>query len=564
MASVQTNSYDGRYLKLTVVEESTSVANNTSTLRWTLESIGGSVTYYTIYNCSVVVNGTTVANYGTVDWSSYKFPAKTGSVSGTVTVGHNDDGTASPVSFTLHGKVYYSGDDNKSGTVALSTIPRYFTTTPSITCTGGNETQLFYSWSTSEVCQVYDIEYKLTSQSAYTRYDTIWCNAKSGTFTISGLTANTYYDIRLLCRRKDSQMLSYSNSLRNLTYNIPHITSTPNVTIGDTLTVKFYNPLSRTVKIQLYYADGTTPGYDVVTGTSLSGWTLDRIQGEFYKSIPNSKSGRYKIRLVCDELGVDNTVDGGIYSIRGTEIPTFNNFTYIDTNTAVSDVIGTNQVLVKGLSRPRVIIEPANKMVANYSAIPKSYTATIDNLNKSANYSNDTVYIDLSTVTSSGTKRLSVTAYDSRTLYKEAYKDVVVMDYSTPVINASVSRLNNFEAQTTLKVAGTYTRLTYNNADKNTITNVQYRYREVGGTWSSWTQLNTTVTAGRFTCSDVILSLDNTKAFEFELQAIDKLTTGSTVNKVDIGQAIFFISTNNRKCYINGQDIIMYDVVDTW
>ena len=63
MASVQTSSYDGRYLKLTVVEESYSIANNTSTIRWTLQSIGGNVNYYTIYNWGVVVNGTTI--YGT-------------------------------------------------------------------------------------------------------------------------------------------------------------------------------------------------------------------------------------------------------------------------------------------------------------------------------------------------------------------------------------------------------------------------------------------------------------------------------------------------------------------
>ena len=50
MASVQTSSYDGRYLKLTVYEESYSIANNTSTVRWTLESIGGSVNYYSISN----------------------------------------------------------------------------------------------------------------------------------------------------------------------------------------------------------------------------------------------------------------------------------------------------------------------------------------------------------------------------------------------------------------------------------------------------------------------------------------------------------------------------------
>ena len=91
MASVQTGSYGGRYLKLTVVEESTSVVNNTSTLRWTLESIGGSTSYYTIYNWGVWVNGQQIYGTQTTGWSSYAFPAAKGSTTGTITVPHNDD-----------------------------------------------------------------------------------------------------------------------------------------------------------------------------------------------------------------------------------------------------------------------------------------------------------------------------------------------------------------------------------------------------------------------------------------------------------------------------------------
>ncbi len=125
MASVQTSSHEGRYLKLTVVEESYSIANNTSTIRWTIESIGGSSTYYSIYNYKVVVNGVTRDGDGSlVGWSTYKFPAKKGSKTGTFTVTHNSDGTASDVSFELHGKVFVNGDENKKGKISLTTIPR--------------------------------------------------------------------------------------------------------------------------------------------------------------------------------------------------------------------------------------------------------------------------------------------------------------------------------------------------------------------------------------------------------------------------------------------------------
>lgn len=124
MASVQTSSYGGRYLKLTVYEESTNIADNTSTLRWTLESIGGSVDYYTIYNWGVWVNGLTIYKQQTTAWNSYAFPAGKGSKTGTITVGHKSDGTANAVGFTLEGCVYYNRDNSYNGSCALSTIPR--------------------------------------------------------------------------------------------------------------------------------------------------------------------------------------------------------------------------------------------------------------------------------------------------------------------------------------------------------------------------------------------------------------------------------------------------------
>ena len=124
MASVQTSSYDGRYLKLTVVEESYSIANNTSTVRWTLESIGGSVNYYTIYNWGVWVNGQQIYGTQTTNRNSYNFPAKTGSATGTITVAHNADGSAGNVGFQLNGCVYYNRSNSYTGSISLTKIPR--------------------------------------------------------------------------------------------------------------------------------------------------------------------------------------------------------------------------------------------------------------------------------------------------------------------------------------------------------------------------------------------------------------------------------------------------------
>lgn len=255
-------------------------------------------------------------------------------------------------------------------------------------------------------------------------------------------------------------------------------------------------------------------------------------------------------------------VDRTMTIINGN--PTFTDFTYKDSNSSVTAITGNNQVLVKGLSTLQATISSANKMVAKKQASAKNYVATIDNINKSIDYTTNDINIDLGKITSSGTKRLNIRAYDTRNNSTLVYKDIIVYDYDKPVINASITRLNNFEAQTTLKVSGTYSKLTIDNVDKNIVTSIQYRYREAGGTWESWKTLTSTIEDGKFTCNDVILSLENTKAFEFEVQAIDNLKTNTLSLKVDIGQAIFFISSNKKACYINGQEILTYDVVDEW
>ena len=140
-ASVQSAKYDGRYLKLTLTETETSIENNTSTIYWKFESIGGSSSYYTIYNYGVYINGSQVydgtSGDKTKNYSNHSLPVTKGSKDGYVTITHNADGTASDVSFSLHGKVYKSGTETHTGSLVLSTIPRasqpsLSTTTPTM------------------------------------------------------------------------------------------------------------------------------------------------------------------------------------------------------------------------------------------------------------------------------------------------------------------------------------------------------------------------------------------------------------------------------------------------
>ena len=504
---------------------------------------------------SIVINDTTVFSGGTysnIEGGTHQL------ASGTARIYHNTDGTKS-FSASISGWLYSYGNCSGSGSWTLTSIPRYATSNQSLK--SKTETSITMNWSSDSTIDY--LWYSKDNGSNWTGVDVT--DGTSGNYTISGLSANTTYNIKTRVRRKDSQLTTDSSSLSVTTYNYPHITTvgTTNLTIGDKQTLTLYNPLSRSVTVKMY--KDSTSGTQLYSGTTSSttiGFTPTA--STLYASIPSATSGKCVYSVIYGSASTKTTTGAYTYVIKGTETPTFSTFTYKDSNTAVTGVTGNNQVLVKGLSTLQVTIASANKMVAQNSATAKNYIMSIDTLTKTVDYSTSDITASIGTVTSSGTKRLNVRAYDSRNLSTLAYKDITVYDYAKPVINASITRLNNFEAQTTIKVSGTYTRLTIGGADKNTITSVKYRYRESGGTWSSWATLSTTVTSGKFTCSDVILSLNNTKSFEFEIQAVDKLQTSTNSSTLDIGQAIFFISSNKKACYINGQEILTYDVVDTW
>lgn len=244
--------------------------------------------------------------------------------------------------------------------------------------------------------------------------------------------------------------------------------------------------------------------------------------------------------------------------------PTFSDFTYKDTNTTVTNVIGTDQALVKGVSTLQATVSSANKMVAKKKATAKNYVATIDDINVSKDYSTSDIVFDLGKIKTAGTKRLNIRAYDSRNNSTLVYKDITVYDYEAPVLNITSTRLNNFEDQTTLTIEGSFSSLKINDVEKNALQSVKYRYREAGGEWNDYVELTPTVDGNKFTCQDVILSLDNTNAYEFEVVATDKLSSTTRNSSVDVGQSIFMISSNKKACYINGQEILMYEVVDEW
>lgn len=350
-----------------------------------------------------------------------------------------------------------------------------------------------------------------------------------------------------------------------------NITDAPNFNDEQNPTISYSNPAGNAVNSLQACISLTGEAADInyrdisKTGTSYTFNLTDEERTVLRNATAsNSRTVIFYLRTVIGENTYYSTISKTLTIINAN--PIFENFTYKDTNTLVNNIVGSNQVLVKGISNLQVTISSENKMAAQKGSSAKNYIATIDNKTISRNYTEADLTIDIGTINSSGTKRLNIRAFDSRNNSNstEVYKDIMVYDYTKPIINAEVARLNNFESETTLKIDGTYSRLIIDDIDKNTIEELQYRYRETGKEWGEWLTSTVTATNGKFSCNDIILNLDNEKSFEIEVQVIDKLQTSTITLNVDVGQAIFFISSNEKACYINGKKILMHNVVDEW
>lgn len=131
--SVTVTSWDT--LKFSWTQSSQSVANNTTTISWTLQLIAGSsgrISSTASKDWSVTVNGTKYSGTNTVAIAN---SATKTLASGTTTITHNSDGTKSfSYSFSQEFAITFSGSSigtkSGSGTGTLNTIPR--ATTPTV------------------------------------------------------------------------------------------------------------------------------------------------------------------------------------------------------------------------------------------------------------------------------------------------------------------------------------------------------------------------------------------------------------------------------------------------
>ena len=220
--------------KLTVNETSTSTSNNTSEISFsfTIYKASYSWSQWNSITYSISINGTSYS--GTIP--SYSAGSTMTIRSGTQTIGHNSDGSKSiNYSFSVNdgsGQSYTCGNASASGSMNLSTIPRYAKASISLNSKTLNSVKLNYSTDAT--------------------IDGIWVSINGGDWksgyplsspiNITGLTPNTKYNLKIKVKRLDSQLYSESNTIEVTTFDIAKISTVSNFEHGNNAVLAITNP----------------------------------------------------------------------------------------------------------------------------------------------------------------------------------------------------------------------------------------------------------------------------------------------------------------------------------
>lgn len=482
---------------------------NTSTVTITVvasKSSSSTASTYGSQTTSATVDGTKQTNTSSFTLA----PGKSVTLlSKTYTVKHNDNGTKSCViSVDVGGNIIYF---NGSKTVTLDTIPRYATSVQSLA--GKTETSISMNWSSNNTIDY--IWYSTNNGSSWTGINVT--DGKSGTYTISGLTANTTYNVKTRVRRKDNQLTTDSTALAVTTYNYPYANSTPNFTIGNKFTIGLYNPLNRSVTVNILGANNSQCTNDTTTGTSITGYNGTTVVNAFYNSIPNAKSGTYKVKVTYGSQVTTTT--GGTYSINTNLCtPTISTVTYQDTNSTTTGITGNNQQIISQQSKVQFT---ATGLAAVNGASISSVKLNVNGNNYTMTRSGSTASVNNVVIDSGMNVIGTVTLTDSRGLSTTKNVVVSMLDWVLPSAIITLQRQNNFYSETNINVNANYSSVN----SKNSVT-IKVRYKKTtDSSYGAYTTLQDGVTS--------TLTLNN--LYEWNVQVLITDLFGSVTYNLTVG-----------------------------
>lgn len=490
----------------------------------------------------------------------------------TYTVPHNSDGSKNCYIRATGNANFSLGSFDTSTTVTLDKIPRYATIkTFNVSDSDITQTSALFSWSTD--VNVDEAQYSLNGGS-WTRF--AQPESTSGSLSLSDLKPGTTYSIKIRVKRTDSQLWTESNTKSFTTIPIASISNDSiDFNIGSDLVINFTNSDKNKsfLALQIEKTDGTweevirTDEVLPLNNETSYTWDLSSNTTLLYSKVPTRNKAN--IRIICGTTINSTVYDNsespktGIMSVVNSN-PTFSTYSYGDANTATQSVLGNTSYMPEKYGDMQAHISTSNKATAKNQATITKYVAIIKNsdgktvISKEATYSStDQVDFIFGAITTSGTYTINIYAIDSRgnassTIQKTFY----VLPYHQPTATIELSRLNDYEQETVIKITAYYSKLKVGSTNKNTTFNVKYRYAEAGTTlsgnytavtgWSSSDYGDSDIKATMSQNPFVNLNDNSNNSYTFEFQITDKFSMVMDTKSIEQGIPLTFQGVNGQ------------------
>lgn len=453
----------------------------------------------------------------------------------TMRVNHNANGTKSGVALSASWRFSgtYSGVSigtiTASTTVTLNSIDR---TAPTVSCSVSNITANGFTISASSSATSDIWQYSLNGGSSWTQFSTT--AGTSASITLSSLSPNTTYSVRVRARKRTNQVYGTSSTVSAKTLGGAVILSCGNFaadasTVNLSLRVMVYNAAYTNY---ITIKNGSTT-YLSLTGRTWAAGTASRTitltsaeRTTLLNAMASLKSFTATIELVTKsgntQIGNASTCTCTISTTEANSGPTLSGFTFADSYSTTTAITGNDQVLIQSYSR--LTVTPGTATAKNSASIV-SYSAVCSGVTKS----NTTgAALSLGTIGTSGTRDITLTVTDSRGYTASVTKSVTVVPYSKPKVNSvSLRRTNEIETEMQLVFNGNISAITVDGAQKNSLLYVRYRYKLTSASsYNAYTSILSSVTASGTSFSFSNLELCNLNAeasYDFHLQIRDKL-----------------------------------------
>jgi len=398
--------------------------------------------------------------------------------------------------------------------------------------------------------------YSIDGGSNYTQFSTT--AGTTASVTLSNLSANTTYQVRVKARKKSNRVYGYSTSAGASTLGGTVITSASTitadnatVTVGYEATVynsSFYHKLS--------IKNGgttilTTSAFQLTSGTSSRTYNLTSDQRtalltamSSIKSFTATLSlATYTTYACTTQVGSASTKTCTCTTTESNSAPTFSSFSYTDVNEILKTITGSsayNTVMVQSYSS--LYVTATAGTAKNCSSIV-SYSASIGTAAKTSTSTS----IQVGQIGSYGDLTLTVTCTDSRGYSTSASSTVKVLQYEKPkCYSYTLMRKNEIEDVIQLSMNGTFSLLIPSeNTNVNSLKYAGFYYKKTNeDEWSSYVSFLSNVVVNTssysFTSTKLMiddntpLSLDTNSTYDFHIVIRDQLDSYSSCDIYDV------------------------------